>query len=69
MIVPKNYGKSLHSFAIVILCKAWDLLRLRFIGVPEIDQFWQEFLDYYCYRRGISPTSEQKELGLLLRSR
>jgi hypothetical protein len=22
MIVPKNYGKSLHSFAIVILCKA-----------------------------------------------
>jgi hypothetical protein len=22
MIIPKNYGKSLHSFAIVILCKA-----------------------------------------------
>jgi hypothetical protein len=28
---------------------------LRFIGVPKIDQFRQEFLDYYCYRRGISP--------------
>jgi hypothetical protein len=46
---------SLDSFAIVILCKAWDLLRLRFIGVPKIDQFQQEFLDYYCYHRGINP--------------
>jgi hypothetical protein len=44
---------SLDSFVIAILCKAWDLLRLRFIGVPKIDQFRQEFLD--CYRRGISP--------------
>jgi hypothetical protein len=54
-IIPENHGVSLHSFAIAILCKARDLLRLRFIGVPKIDQFRQEFLDYYCYRRGISP--------------
>jgi hypothetical protein len=54
-IVPMNHSESLHSFAIAILCKAQDLLRLRFFGVPEIDQFRQEFLDYYCYCRGISP--------------
>jgi hypothetical protein len=55
MIIPKNHGESLHSFAAAILCKTQDLLRLRFIGVPEIDQFRQKFLDYYCYCRGISP--------------
>jgi hypothetical protein len=38
-IIPENYGKSLHSFAVAILCKARDLLALRFIGVPNIDQF------------------------------
>ena len=38
-IVPENHGESLHSFAVVILCKARDLLALRFIGVPKIDQF------------------------------
>jgi hypothetical protein len=38
-IIPKNHSVSLHSFAVAILCKARDLLRLRFIGVPKIDQF------------------------------
>jgi hypothetical protein len=52
-IVPENHSKSQHSFAVAILCKAQ--LALRFIGVPKIDQFWQEFLDNYCYCRDISP--------------
>jgi hypothetical protein len=38
-IIPKNHGVSLHSFVIAILCKARNLLRLRFIGVPKMDQF------------------------------
>jgi hypothetical protein len=38
-IIPENHGESLHSFTVAILCKARDLLRLRFIGVPEINQF------------------------------
>jgi hypothetical protein len=56
-IIPENHSgaESLHSFAVAILCKAQDLLSLRFIGVPKINQFQQEFLDYYCYHRGISP--------------
>jgi hypothetical protein len=39
MIVPENYHGYLHSFAVTILRKAQDLLELRFIGVPEINQF------------------------------
>jgi hypothetical protein len=39
MIVPKKNTGSLHSFAVAILCKAQDLVELRFIGVPKIDQF------------------------------
>jgi hypothetical protein len=38
-IVPKKHGMSLHSFAVVILCKARDLLALSFIAVPEINEF------------------------------
>jgi hypothetical protein len=55
MIVPKNYNEYPYSLAVAILCKDQDLLELRYIGVPKINQFQQEILDYYCYHRDISP--------------
>jgi hypothetical protein len=58
----------------VILCKAQDLLKLKFIGVPKIDQFQQEFLDYYCNHHNIRPhliregtwTTESIQMDLLI---
>ena len=56
LIVPETYGGHYScSFGVAIFCKARDLLRFRFIGVPDIDTFRQEFIDYYCERRGIPP--------------